>query len=178
MKIISDHSVEPNGTSIRETNQRLAKTSGRREIQFKNILVPLDLSDASLCALDHAASMAKQFGAKLTLLHVIEPQPSAPDVAYFGPLDAAYCGSIEEKIEEIREKHIPADVPVEVAVCTDLICGGIFKTAREMRADLIVTTTHGRTGLKRFLLGSTAESIVRNAPCPVLVVRDCDYEGE
>jgi nucleotide-binding universal stress UspA family protein len=63
-------------------------------------------------------------------------------------------------------------VPVQIDIRTNFALDGILDAARELAADLIITTTHGYTGLKHLLLGSTAENIVRRAPCPVLVVRE------
>jgi len=69
---------------------------------------------------------------------------------------------------------IPTDVAVDIAVRHDLIFDGVLEVAREIRADLIITTTHGYTGVKHLVLGSTAENIVRRAPCPVFVVRETE----
>jgi len=69
---------------------------------------------------------------------------------------------------------IPTDVSVDIAVRHDLIFDGVLEVAREIRADLIITTTHGYTGVKHLVLGSTAENIVRRAPCPVFVVRETE----
>ena len=144
-------------------------------IQLKNILVPLDLSEMSLKSLQYAVPFAKQFGAKITLLHVDQPADDA-DIGYpvsFGPQDSA---AFEMQLDQIRATKIPVEVPVDIAVRHDLIFDGVLEVAREIRADLIITTTHGYTGMKHLVLGSTAENIVRRAPCPVLVVREAEQD--
>jgi nucleotide-binding universal stress UspA family protein len=65
---------------------------------------------------------------------------------------------------------------VDIIVRQSFIFEGILEVAREIRADLIIATTHGHTGLKHLFLGSVAENIVRRAPCPVLVVRELEHD--
>jgi nucleotide-binding universal stress UspA family protein len=71
---------------------------------------------------------------------------------------------------------ISPELPVDIAVRHNFVFDGILEVAREIRADLIITTTHGYTGLKHLMMGSTAENIVRRAPCPVLVVREVEHD--
>jgi nucleotide-binding universal stress UspA family protein len=144
-------------------------------IQLKSILVPLDFSEMSLKSLQYAVPFARQFGAKITLLHIDQPADDA-DLGYpvsFGPEDSA---RLERQLEEIRATKIPMDVPVDLAVRHALIFDGVLEVAREIHADLIITATHGYTGVKHLVLGSTAENIVRRAPCPVLVVREAEQD--
>ena len=65
---------------------------------------------------------------------------------------------------------------MDIAVRENLVFEGILELAREICADLIIATTHGRTGLTHLVMGSTAENIVRRAPCPVLVVRETEHD--
>ena len=65
---------------------------------------------------------------------------------------------------------------MDIVVRENLIFEGILEIARETSADLIIATTHGRTGLTHLMMGSTAENIVRRAPCPVLVVRELEHD--
>jgi len=138
-------------------------------IHLKNILVPLDFSERSLKALQYAVPLAKQFGAKLTLLHVLKGPPVYPvDFAYLASLGHDQLTVIETKLEDM----IPPELPVETTVRQSAVLEAILEVATEVAADLIITTTHGYTGLKHVFTGGIAESIVRRAPCPVLVVHD------
>jgi len=145
-------------------------------IQLKNILVPLDLSEMSLKSLKYAEPFAKLFGAKLTLLHVVQPIDQGATLecpAYFTP---NHAGILKKLLEDIRVMKISPELPVDITVRHNFIFDGILEVAREIRADLIITTTHGYTGLKHLMMGSTAENIVRRAPCPVLVVREVEHD--
>jgi universal stress protein A len=81
-----------------------------------------------------------------------------------------------DKLLSIASSQIEELVPVETHVCIGQACREIVQLARKTEADLIVIATHGRTGFSRVLLGSTAELVVRNAPCPVLVLRKKERE--
>ncbi len=145
-------------------------------MHLQNILIPLDFSEMSFKSLQYAVPFAQQFGAKLTLLHVIEPPGYTPELPYPAQLGPEHFAALEKQLEEIGAAKIPADVPVNTAVRSNFVFDGILEVAREIQADLIITTTHGYTGLKHLLLGSTAENIVRRAPCPVLVVRELEHD--
>lgn len=143
---------------------------------LKNILAPLDLSEMSLKSLQYAVAFAKQFGAKVTLLHVVEPVACTPEWPYPAPLGPDTYLATEKRLEEVRGTMIPRDVPAAIAVRHNFVFDGILEVAREIQADLIITTTHGYSGLKHLMMGSTAENIVRRAPCPVLVVREVEHD--
>ncbi len=145
-------------------------------VDLKNILVPLDLSEMSLKSLQYAVPFAQQFGAKLTLLHVVPPPAYTPELPFPAPLSAEHFAAIEKQLEDIRVTKIPAEIAVEISVRHNFVFDGILEVARQTCADLIITTTHGRTGLTHLLMGSTAENIVRKAPCPVLVVREREHD--
>jgi len=145
-------------------------------IHLKNILVPLDFSEQSLKSLQYAIPFAKQFGARLTLLHVVDLPVYTPELPYPPPLGPEHHEAVKKHLDEIRATKIPAEVSVETAVRHNFVFEGILEVAREIQADLIITTTHGYTGLKHMLIGSTAENIVRKAPCPVLVVREVEHD--
>jgi nucleotide-binding universal stress UspA family protein len=145
-------------------------------VVIKRILVPVDFSDRSLQALDYAAELGRRFGAALTVLHVVEPVSPAP-LAY-GPMDDAGAllqellrmgrRELERVAAKLRKRRVSSATVLRVGVPYTEITG----TAKRSRADLIVMSTHGRTGLARALLGSVAENVVRTAMCPVLTVRD------
>lgn len=145
-------------------------------IHIKNILVPVDFSDLSLKSLQYAIPLARQYGAKLTLLYVVEPLAYAPELAYGAPLPPDPVAQVRTDLEAVRKARIPSDITVEVAVSEDFAHTGVVESARSLCADLIVTTTHGRTGLTHLFMGSTVEKIVRQAPCPVLVLSEHEHE--
>jgi len=155
---------------------RESAAAPRRAIQLKNILVPLDFSELSLKSLQYAIPFARHFGAKITLLHVVQAPAYSVDFSYYPPLRPEQIATIEEQLERIRNQKIPAELPVHIIVRENLVFEGILELAREICADLIIATTHGRTGLTHLVMGSTAENIVRRAPCPVLVVRETEHD--
>jgi universal stress protein A len=146
-------------------------------MNFQRILVPIDFSEHSLAALQAAGNLAHQIGATLTLLYVQPPNLIMQgDVGPFVvppvvlPVDPEQRRSLIKELEAAATK-----VPEGVVVTTRMEDGHpwptICEVAKEAQSDLIVIASHGYTGLKRMLLGSTAEQVVRHACCPVLVVK-------
>ncbi len=144
-------------------------------IEFKNILCPTDLSDASVRALTYAAAFARWYGAQLTVLYVVptfDPITVGPGT-FNGPVQMVVPMSREEIREEMR--RITNSAGME---SLDVILSAqdgdpprnIVDHALETAADLVVMGTHGRSGFERLLIGSVAEKVVRKAPCPVLLV--------
>lgn len=147
----------------------------------ERILVPIDFSEASEPTLAHARRIARRFGARLALLHLVEP------VAVPGPYGSlpglrpmtldydALAAGAKEKLEDLMHSTRTTPAAEDVPFKTYSFCGvprmDIVGFAGQLRADLIVIGSHGRTGLPRLLLGSTAEQVVRTADCPVLVVK-------
>ena len=143
------------------------------EFKIDKILVPLDFSPASMEALGYAVSLAKQFHAAIHLVHVY-PSDEASSVPGAGHLLFQSAEAIERLNEEltgIHSKHVPTFRPESCHIRGGRPYEQIVTVARELDADLIVISTRGHSGLKHLLLGSTAERVVRNAPCPVLVTR-------
>ena len=175
MKSISTGKRSGRRTTPKVIN-RLATTS--REAapfpkQIRSILVPIDFSKPSEKALDYAVSLAKQFGAKLTLLNVVEPV-ATPDFAYY-PLLMENDKVVAETKRRLEQVPIKAGVASEL-VEKILVRNGkphweITNAAQTLKVDLIVISTHGYSGLAHVFMGSTAERVVRHAECPVLVVR-------
>jgi len=154
-------------------------------IAINRILTPTDFSDFSKHALKYAVSFATQYKAKLYLLHVISdiPEISTFYLKHFpmeGISEEEIYGEIEERVRSELERIISEDIgegiEVEPAVVRGVPFLEIIRFARENLIDLIVIATHGRTGLKRALFGSTAEKVVRKAPCPVMTVRHPEHE--
>ena len=149
-------------------------------IVLKSILFPTDFSEFSLYALDYATSFARQYGAKLVLLHVVDLFLSDP--AYFAPyvptesMSEDFRKRARERLEEIAKTKLPGGISTEIVVVQGRPFVEIVREARERRVDLIVLSTHGRTGLSHAMFGSTAEKVVRKAPCPVLSIRHPEHE--
>jgi nucleotide-binding universal stress UspA family protein len=141
-------------------------------LHLESILVPLDLSDLSLASLRYAVPLARQFGARLTLLHVVEPPPPTAALPFTAPLEDRDPGAPGRQLDEIRALEVAPELDAKTVVRRGCVFDQILSVARAECADLIVTTTHGHTGLKHLLMGSTAECIVHGAPCAVLVVRE------
>jgi len=151
-----------------------ATTGAPLPLRIKSILVPLDFSPSSKKALDYAVALARQFKAKLTLLHVVEPM-GTPDFAASFPLvmenDKLMAAAKIELERAVKTARVPRGLMEKILVRFGRSFHEITEAARTRKVDLIVISTHGYTGLKHALLGSTTERVVRHASCPVFVVR-------
>ena len=155
--------------------KKAAASSPQGVTAIKRILMPVDFSAPSKRALKYAEQFAKQLGAALTLVHVVEP--------FWYPHDWEYLPAFEGNIgpvaleKEARARlttlanEVGSNAPVTPHVRSGTPWNEIVLAAKEYKADLIIIGTHGRTGLKHVVMGSTAERVVRHAHCPVLVVR-------
>lgn len=147
-------------------------------LKLKKILVPVDFSECSKKALTYAIPYAKQFGAQLIILHVIAPYYAVD------PYGLSQIERVEAELEQegkkqltaLVQQNIPSQIDGEIVLRHGQAAPEIVVAAKELNADLIVISTHGRTGLKHVMFGSTAESVVRQAPCPVLTVRETEHE--
>ena len=148
-------------------------------LQFKKILAPVDFSRASKNGFNCARRFAEEFGAELTVLYVLEPAPAASFMAMSGVIP--FCQTdfswAEKNLRALIAcgKNGSAEEP-DWKVRVGIPAHEIVEMAKETDADLIVIATHGYTGWKHFCIGSTAERVVRAAPCPVLVVREKEHE--
>ena len=140
--------------------------------KLKRILVPVDFSECSDKALQYAIPFAKQFDAELTLLHVVQPYPVTPEMYTIDMLPGRYGKEDLEALANI----VPDSVQCKTVLRSGTPHIEIVGLAKELSIDLLILSTHGRTGLARAILGSTAEQVVRHAPCPVLVVRRKEQE--
>jgi nucleotide-binding universal stress UspA family protein len=148
-------------------------------ISIKNVLVALDFSRASMQALDYATAFAEHFKAQIHLVHVQMPDEACA-VSSAGHLIRECAESVtflHEKLAGIKTEHRPQFWPENCHIRTGHPYEEIRDLARELNIDLIVLASRGNTGLKRLLLGSTAERVVRFSPCPVLVVRERKRKG-
>jgi len=148
-------------------------SSYQLEFKIERILVPLDFSPASMEALDYAVSVAKQFRAVIHLVHVCPPDEasSVPGAGHLLLQSAEAIELLNEELTGIHRKRVEPFRPENCHVRSGRPYQAIINLAREIDADLIVLSTRGYSGLKHLLLGSTAERVVRGAPCPVLIAR-------
>jgi len=138
------------------------------------ILVPTDLSEGAEEALDYACELARGFGAEVFLLNVIGiPALGVPElgVALTSTVIDSIIRDNTAALEKLAASKRPRARIGEVMLRTGDARDVINQTAKEIQADLIVMSTHGRRGVSRALLGSVTEMVVRTAPCPVLTVR-------
>ena len=147
-------------------------------IQLKKILVPVDFSSPSQEALGFARRFARSFAGEITLLHVVQKTVVAPFPEVPPYLDyTAEDFDDAEKNLQILAGEIGSDaLKVHTVVRNGLAAHEIVEAAKEFDSDLIVIATHGYTGWRHFCIGSTAERVVRAAPCPVFVVRAKEHE--
>lgn len=139
--------------------------------KLARILVPTDFSGNSAQALRYAVPLARQVGGKITLLHVLDWPVSPATLGAAMTDEATITGTVKQALDKLAKTSVPAELLDKTLVRVGRAHRDIVEAARGLRMDLIVVSTHGRTGLKRVLLGSTAERVVRHASCPVLTVR-------
>jgi nucleotide-binding universal stress UspA family protein len=137
---------------------------------FKHVLAATDLSDASAPALELAVSLAREAGARLTVVHACEipvfPE-GIPPVDWVTPVTAAAGARLDALVGGLRGRVGEARAVLEVGAPWEVILAAAAKAG----ADLVVVGTHGRRGLAHAMLGSVAERVVRLSPVPVLTVR-------
>ncbi len=143
---------------------------------IKNILVPIDFSDYSKNALRYAVQFAKNFQAKMYLIYVVEPMIYPADFSMgqvaIPSMDADLHNRAEEELKNLANNFVDSSQELETLIKTGKPFVEINETAKEIDADLIIMATHGHTGVEHLLFGSTAEKVVRKAPCPVLTLRE------
>jgi nucleotide-binding universal stress UspA family protein len=159
----------------------LAATVGTTStVPYERIVVPLDGSELAEEALAHAEPLAQAIGAPLHLVRVVD----TPSLAHIGTVGlgveqaalsaalqriAAEQAAATEYLTEIRERLVPRGLDTTTTVVTGDVVAQLLGAIR--LRDLLVMTTHGRTGLARWFFGSVAEAVIRRSPVPVLVVR-------
>ena len=145
--------------------------------RLKKILLPTDFSGCANYALPYATAIARATNAQIICVHVVEPV--VPAVGYTGLADPMPIADISEQLEDSAERQLPklaeceecSGLNVEEVIVHGDAAAEIVRVASEEEVDLIVISSHGRTGFGRIIFGSTAESVVRHASCPVLVVK-------
>src|SRR5678816_124831 len=152
---------------------RVSRACARQRL-IRTILVPVDFSDCSLAGLTYAVRFAKEVGARIVVVHVADLGPvmmttGRGDYDSVTYIEAALrrCGDqMKGFLKRVSFDGVPVDASAVAGYCP----GSIYEAAAKEGADLIIISTHGRTGLRRAFIGSVAEGTVRHAACPVLVV--------
>jgi nucleotide-binding universal stress UspA family protein len=139
---------------------------------WKNILCAIDFSTPSRFALLQAAELAASHGAELRVLHVREIPPIRAQLGMLPPPEEYDAGELWRQLERARVDVAEINrVNAAVEMAEGTPADHIVRIARERDVDLVVLGTHGRTGLRRAVIGSVAEQVVRRAHCSVLVAR-------
>lgn len=154
------------------------RTAVKPALKLKQILIPIDFSECSRKALDYALPLAREHEAALTLLYVVPPAYGAGEYGgvNYAQLEASMRRDGEKALAKLAATELGDELPSDTLVRVGSPAREIIELARELPADLIVISTHGRTGLKHVFLGSVAEHVVQRAPCPVFVVREREHE--
>lgn len=144
------------------------------ETTIKKVLVPIDFSDYSKSALKYAVNLCKMFNAEIFLIYVVEPVIYPPDFSMgqiaIPSLNSEWDERAKIELEKLSKTEIGTDIKTIIKTGKPFI--EIIETAKELDIDLIIIATHGHTGVEHILFGSTAEKVVRKAPCPVLTLRE------
>lgn len=140
---------------------------------FRVILSPLQFDEHSVAAMTLAKEIAEHNGATIYLLHVVPILPALGEAPIAEHVDSVEEAKARKMMEDLAQKYLQG-------IKHELVVHGAFpsetahavaEVAKEIKADLIVMTTHGRTGLPHFFMGSVAEGVMRAAPCPVLTIK-------
>ena len=140
-------------------------------MRYGTIVIATDFSESSLLAMETGIQLAQESEADVHLLHVFNPPVGMDPMGMTAPS----IGDLEEEAKSQLEGLVPENMPEGVTIHPVVLRGmptsTIAEFARDKDADLIVVGTHGRTGLGRLFMGSTAEALLRQAPCHVMVVK-------
>ena len=165
--------------SARGTKPRTSKHESAR-VHLHRILVPIDFSEHSKKALQYAIPFAEQFKASIDLLFVVEPTVYPADFSFgqvgFPAIEDELRQRGGDELQALIKREIGNRVEARSTVRTGKAFNEIDQFAKEAAIDLIIIATHGHSGMEHVLFGSTAEKVVRHAPCPVLVVRLSEKE--
>lgn len=140
--------------------------------QVRRFLVPVDFSPRSELAVRAAHLLAAKSAGNVSLLHVIDRAAVDEDVVGRAAGSAEHRAAAGARLHSVSERVVGGGARGAIAVRCGRAAAEIVTEAQEIAADLIVMTTHGRTGLAHLLTGSTAEAVLWHAPCPVLLIRD------
>ena len=135
----------------------------------KTVIFPTDFSSASDVALEYATRMAKTLGARLIIAHIEEPPFAYGGGELYYGIPEPDQTALGKMLSQLRPTD--SSVPYEHRMLVGTPANEIARLAEQEKAELIVMGSHGRGGVARLLLGSVAESVLRKASCPVLVVK-------
>mgnify|MGYP001338948467 CR=1 FL=1 len=159
-------------------NPRALGQEVAQELRFKRIMVPLDGSQQAESILPTVIELARFYGAEVTLLRVGWLAPAAMDYPVHAAIPPVTPEELEATLEMPRTRIAAAGVPVKTAVTFGFEADEILAAVEREPGTLLAMTTHGRTGLDRWLFGSVAEKVLRACTCPVLVKRVAAFTGE
>lgn len=146
------------------------------EPNIKKVLIPIDFSDYSKNSLRYSVNFTRCFNAELILIYVIEPVIYPPDFSMgqiaVPAVDIDIDKRASEELQKLAKTEIPSDMKVRTFVKTGKPFVEIIETAAAENIDLIIIASHGHSGVEHILFGSTADKVVRKAPCPVLTLRE------
>jgi nucleotide-binding universal stress UspA family protein len=142
-------------------------------IALKNVLVAVDFGEASEAALTYGRNFARQFGARLHVLHILENRFLRPMANDPRVVESATSRQLLDRLTEDDRTALNATAVIRTS---DEPADEIVRYAKEQNIDLIVLGTHGRRGVAHMLVGSVAERVVRTAGSPVLIVRHPEHE--
>jgi nucleotide-binding universal stress UspA family protein len=149
-------------------------------IAIRRIIVPIDFSEYSKKALRYAVEFARSFRAEIVLVYVVEPIVTPADFSVgqmaVPGMESDFAQRGAEQLDKLLDTVVADAVAARAVVRHGKPFVEIIRLAREEQADLIIIATHGHTGIEHALFGSTAEKVVRKAPCPVLSIRDPEQE--
>jgi nucleotide-binding universal stress UspA family protein/CBS domain-containing protein len=144
---------------------------------YRRILCPIDFDESSMSALDCAAQFARANDGTVYVFHVVPMVIPPTGMPVYVDLYKGQEDTARSKLQEIARKHL-SGVKYELMTHLGEPAGSIIKVEHKIGADLIVMATHGRRGFSRFVLGSVAELVLREAKCPVLTVRQSSAERD
>lgn len=144
-------------------------------LKFAKILCPVDFSEFSAKAYEYASSLARHYGARLFMEHVVQPLPALyaeyPSLGVVDQIQQDLVGNARRELEKMARDHYWNGIEPNLVVQEGLLPASILNFAEKQAVDLIVMGTHGRQGLDRLAMGSVTEKVLRKAQCPVLAVR-------
>ncbi|MGB0131331.1 universal stress protein [Chlorobium sp.] len=145
--------------------------------KIRTILCPVDFSDASRKAVRYAHEFAVSMGAAMFLLNVVEPRPMAVDLSLnYIPLEEDLEKAAEADLDALKNELLREGLKVESSVEIGNPSDVILEKAAELDVNLVIMGSHGKKGLSRLIMGSVAETVVRKADCPVLIVKSAEKE--
>jgi len=145
----------------------------RNKSAARRLLVPVDFSDSSLRALRYAVGLAAESGGSLTIVHVVPADYGWLGIGQeeFRDLDKSLQHQAADRLRALADGNVPRNTPADLEVRVGRPAEEIVAAAGETKSDLIILSTHGLTGLDRYLIGSVADRVARLSPCPVFLMR-------